>query len=99
MSGISPTGAGTFARLQPASEAQDVSAFRGEDRTVAAPRRGADRVEVSDVSRLIARLNELPSVRADLVDRVRSEINAGTYDTQDRFDLALDALIDDLGEV
>ena len=33
-------------------------------------------------------------VRSDLIARVRQEILAGTYDTPERFDLALDRLAD-----
>ncbi|MGL4593239.1 MAG: flagellar biosynthesis anti-sigma factor FlgM [Thermoguttaceae bacterium] len=33
------------------------------------------------------------SVRFDLVNRIKSEIAAGTYDTADKFDISLDRLI------
>jgi anti-sigma28 factor (negative regulator of flagellin synthesis) len=34
-------------------------------------------------------------VRSELVERVRNEIASGTYDTPEKFDLALDAMIDE----
>ena len=37
-------------------------------------------------------------IRADLVARVRREIAAGTYDTPEKFALALDRLLADLEE-
>lgn len=37
-------------------------------------------------------------VRSDLVRRVRAEIAAGTYDTPERWDLALDRLLDRLDQ-
>ena len=37
-----------------------------------------------------------PSVRADLVERIRREIAAGTYDTPEKWELALDRLFDRL---
>ncbi len=33
-------------------------------------------------------------IRKDLVDRVRQEIQAGTYDTQEKWDAALDRLLE-----
>jgi hypothetical protein len=35
-------------------------------------------------------------IRKELVDRVRSEIAAGTYDTPEKWDAALDALLEGL---
>jgi hypothetical protein len=35
-------------------------------------------------------------IRKDLVDRVRKEIAAGTYDTQEKWEAALDCLLDRL---
>lgn len=36
------------------------------------------------------------SIRAGLVERVRREIAAGSYDTPEKLDIALDRMIDDL---
>jgi hypothetical protein len=38
-----------------------------------------------------------PAVRRPLVERVRREIAAGTYDTPDKFEAALERLLDRLG--
>ena len=38
-------------------------------------------------------------IRTDLVDRIRKEIAAGTYDTQERWEAALDGLLDRLERV
>ncbi len=37
------------------------------------------------------------SIRTDLVDRLRSEIASGAYESPDKIDAALDRLIDQLG--
>ena len=37
------------------------------------------------------------SIRTDLVNRVRNEIAAGTYETSDKLDAALDRLLDEIG--
>jgi negative regulator of flagellin synthesis FlgM len=55
-----------------------------------------DTAEVSTIAKLVAQVNALPDVRADLVERVRAEIAAGTYETPERMDVAIDRLTDDL---
>lgn len=39
-----------------------------------------------------------PQVRQELVDRVRKEIEAGTYDSPEKWEAALDHLLERLGE-
>jgi hypothetical protein len=40
---------------------------------------------------------EVGGIRTALVERVRREIAAGTYDTPEKFEMALDRLLDRLG--
>ena len=65
-------------------------------RTESAPRiRQADTVNVSQEAK--ARLASVDEgVRSELVNRVRSELDAGGYVTQDKLDSAVDRLIDDI---
>lgn len=58
--------------------------------------RSSDRVELSDQARLLSKLKQLPEVREDLINSVKSQIDAGKYDTTERFDTAINALLDDL---
>jgi negative regulator of flagellin synthesis FlgM len=58
--------------------------------------RTGDSVEVSKSAQLLANLASLPDVRQDLVDRVRGEIAAGTYETDDKLDQAVTSLLSDL---
>lgn len=62
-----------------------------------APRvqREGDRVEVSDMARLMQRLRDTPEIREDLVARIRAEIDAGTYETAEKLSSAIDAMIAD----
>ena len=39
-----------------------------------------------------------PFIRSDLVERVRKEIEAGTYDTPEKWEAALDRLLEHLSE-
>jgi hypothetical protein len=57
--------------------------------------RPSDRVELSDRARYLAKLQQVPAVRQGLIDQVRARIEAGTYDTPERFDAALTGLIED----
>ena len=58
--------------------------------------RQADQVDVSHAARLLNQLAELPDVRFELVERVRSEIAAGTYETPEKLDQAITELLQDL---
>jgi negative regulator of flagellin synthesis FlgM len=58
--------------------------------------RPSDRVELSDRARLLSKLAALPEVRQDLIDDIRARIVAGTYDTPERLEDALDAMISEL---
>lgn len=55
-----------------------------------------DRADFSQAARLLSRLAELPDVRQDVVDRVRAEITAGTYDTAEKVEAILDEIYADL---
>jgi hypothetical protein len=58
--------------------------------------RPSDRVELSDRARFLSKLAQPLPIRYDLVDRVRQEIDAGVYDSADRLDQAVQALVEDL---
>jgi len=81
----------SYAPARPVSDradAQGTSATPSETR--------ADTVDLSDRARFLDALRSNSIVRTDLVDRVRAEIAAGTYDTPERLDQAINALLDDL---
>ena len=90
MSDISP-----ISRPQP-------SALNGHSRggkvesTTTPAARGSDSVEFSSQARLLSKLKELPDVREGLVNSVRSQIDAGQYETDERLDAAINGLIEDL---
>ncbi len=56
----------------------------------------SDSVEISDKARLIEALSRVPDVRQDKVAAARELIAAGPMDTPERWDVAADALIDDV---
>jgi hypothetical protein len=58
--------------------------------------RPSDRVELSDRARFLAKLKEEMPVRQGLIDTLRAQIESGEYDTPEKFEAALDGLIEDL---
>ena len=90
MTDISPIGPGKISGYQASA------VNRPTDLPDASPSRARDDVQVSEISRFLGKLSELPDVREDLVARVRSEIEDGTYDTEDKVDAMLDELVADL---
>jgi negative regulator of flagellin synthesis FlgM len=56
-----------------------------------------DRVEISPAAEAAIRAAEAGGIRHDLVSRIRSEIAAGTYETPEKLDAALERLIDEIG--
>jgi len=61
-----------------------------------APGGVADVVEISTAAALAVKVREIPEIRADLVARVKKEIEASTYETPERIDVAVDKLMEDL---
>ena len=88
---IGQNSVGPINRVQGAPPATDVSrvSLRREIQY--------DRVELSNHVRLLDRLRQMASVRSDLVDAVRSEIAAGTYETPQKLEAAVVRLLQELG--
>jgi len=57
-----------------------------------------DQLDISQEADMVSRLRELPGIRHDLVARIRSEIEAGTYETDEKLDIALGRMLDEMGE-
>ncbi len=58
---------------------------------------GGDKLELSEVGQIAARLAEIPEIREDRVAAIRQAIAEGTYDNEERLGAALDALLDEIG--
>lgn len=57
-----------------------------------------DRVEISDAARWKAKLAEVSPMRDELVESVRAQIEAGTYETDAKIRVAAEKLLADLKE-
>ena len=56
-----------------------------------------DEVDISDAARLIDRVSEIPEIRQDRVDTIRAQIAQGVYETDEKLQIALDRLLDEIG--
>ncbi len=55
-----------------------------------------DTVEISTIAKLAAKVQEIPDVRTDLVQKVKAEIAAGKYETPEKIEAAIDKLMEEL---
>jgi negative regulator of flagellin synthesis FlgM len=60
------------------------------------PANVSDVVEISNVAKLAAKVQEIPDVRTELVAKIREEIAAGAYETPERIDGAVNKLMEEL---
>ena len=57
----------------------------------------ADQLDISPEADMISRLRDVPDIRADRVAEIRHQIEAGTYETSEKLDIAVGRLLDELG--
>ena len=55
----------------------------------------SDTVEISEAGKLAAKIHDIPLVRMDIVERVKAQIAAGTYETPKRIETTVDRLVED----
>ena len=60
------------------------------------PNQPVDQVQISLEAKLKSLLSQVPEVRENLIERVRREIDAGTYLTEEKLDIAIERLLEDL---
>ena len=66
-------------------------------RSKTTPDETGDRVEFSELGRLLQDLSGLPDVRVQKVAEVRAAIRRGDYETPDKLDQAVERFMDDVG--
>jgi negative regulator of flagellin synthesis FlgM len=71
--------------------------FRGHGTGQASAARGADQVNISPAAEAAVRAAESGEVRHELVSQIRDQIAAGTYETPEKLDIALERLLDEIG--
>lgn len=97
MSDISPINTSIANRVgRVASDPSVISNRNAEDVRGRGGARPNDRVEFSRVAKFLNQLQSEPAPRTELINRVRNEIQSGTYLTQDKLDAATDGLHEDI---
>ncbi|MEM7630137.1 MAG: flagellar biosynthesis anti-sigma factor FlgM [Planctomycetota bacterium] len=94
MHDISGINSRRIGRLDPA--APKAPARRADDAQSASRARDADVVQVSSTARFLEVLKKNP-IREELVNRVKREIEAGTYETPEKMQSAIDEMMTDEG--
>jgi len=56
-----------------------------------------DELEISDAARLVEQVHDLPDVRQGRIDQIRAQIAEGTYETDEKLDIAVGRLLDEIG--
>jgi negative regulator of flagellin synthesis FlgM len=57
----------------------------------------ADEVDISEAAQLVEQVHQLPEMREDRIEAVRQQIAAGTYETGDKLNTAIERLLDEIG--
>lgn len=82
--------------------AQAISGPHTSSRTYSSSQTGStaaasDDLQLSEAGQLASQLNDIPDVRQDLVNSIRAQIQAGTYETPERLSGAVSNLLDEIG--
>jgi len=56
-----------------------------------------DELEISDAGRMVDRVRDVPEIRQERVDQIRAQIAAGTYETDEKLQIAIGRLLDEIG--
>jgi len=55
-----------------------------------------DEVQISAEANLVEQVHQMPDIRQDRVAAIRAQIAAGTYETPEKLDLAMERLLDEI---
>ncbi len=58
---------------------------------------GMDQIDISPEAELVSRISDVPEMRADRVAEIRAQIEAGVYETDEKLDVAIGRLLDEIG--
>ena len=87
VSGIRPTGGSS--PVNPVRAPTEVKS--GEPASALAPK---DEVEISSVGKMLDDISRTPGIREERIAQLKAEIEAGTYDTPEKMELALSRMLD-----
>jgi negative regulator of flagellin synthesis FlgM len=88
-------GPGSLSRPSPVLQPQPIQAARAPEAANPAMQTG-DHVEISEMGRILDDFSRVPEIRADKVAELRRAIQAGTYETPDKLEIAVERMIEDI---
>jgi negative regulator of flagellin synthesis FlgM len=56
-----------------------------------------DELQLSDAGQLVDKVRDLPEIRQDRVDQIRAQIADGTYESEEKLEIAVGRLLDEIG--
>lgn len=56
-----------------------------------------DELQISDAAQLLDKVNDVPEMRTQRIEQIRAQIANGTYETQEKLDIAVERLLDEIG--
>ncbi len=56
-----------------------------------------DELQISSEAQLIDQVRDLPDIRQDRVNQIRAQIAQGTYETDEKLNIAVGRLLDEIG--
>ena len=57
---------------------------------------GVDQLDISPEAHYVAQARDLPEIREDRVASLRAQIQSGAYETDEKLDMALSRLLDEI---
>ena len=72
------------------------AARSAEQATQANQANSADEVSISQQADFLSRIDDIPDIRQERVDQIRAEIADGTYETDEKLDIAVSRLLDEI---
>lgn len=56
-----------------------------------------DELDISEAGRLVDNVRNMPEMRMDRIREIRAEIASGTYETDEKLEIAFGRLLDEIG--
>lgn len=98
MSELSPLSNGRLNRAERVGPASSSRLGAPESSRVPGRDRGEDQVELTSGVQYLVELKNGGPVRMELVNRIRAEIEQGSYETPEKLEAAIDELLTEVGD-
>jgi len=56
----------------------------------------ADQLDLSEAAQALSNISDIPEIRSDRIEAIRTQIAEGVYDSPDKLDTAIDRILDEM---